>query len=126
MAGRDIRAVHRLGFERASTAGYFDPQRAETIEGGTYWEVGGDGAWSVEVDLGAGLQRLAKQNQQVGAWKLALRGWGAVNFDLKRKIRFRSELEAYSAPFSPVGAVTTPNWRYLSVSFGLLFRLLRN
>jgi hypothetical protein len=84
---------HRLGFERLSAAGYFAPRRVETI------------------------------GQQVGPWKPALRGWGSLNFDLSRAVQFRSELEAYSAPFAPAGAVTTPNWRYFSCSFGLLFRI---
>lgn len=114
---------HRLGFQRTSDAGYFAPQRVETIEGGTYWELGGDGRWGAEVDLGIGLQRLEKHKEAVGSWKPALRGWGFLYLDLSRAVRLRSELEAYSAPFAPAGAVTAPNWRYVSLSFGLLFRL---
>jgi hypothetical protein len=115
---------HRLGFQRISDAGYFAPQRVETMEGGTYWELGGDGRWSAEVDLGIGLQRLEKHKEQVGPWKPALRGWGSLYLDLTRTVRFTSEVEAYSAPFAPAGAVTTPNWRYVSLTFGLLFRIL--
>jgi hypothetical protein len=33
------------------------------------------------------------------------------------------EAEAYSAPFAPVGVVTAPNWRYISVSMSLLVRI---
>jgi hypothetical protein len=117
---------HRLGFERASAAGYFAPQRVETVESGTYWVLGGNGAVSVDLDLGIGVQRLQKQNEQVGNWKASLRGWGGLNIDLSRRFRFRSEIEAYSAPFAPAGAVTTPNWRWVSVTFGLLVRVLSN
>lgn len=115
---------HRLGFQRTSSAGYFAPRRVETVEGGSYWELGGEGRWSAEVDLGIGMQRLEKQGEPVGPWKLAVRGWGSVNLDLSRIIRLRSELEAYSAPFAPSGAVTAPNWRYFSFTFGLLFRIM--
>jgi hypothetical protein len=36
------------------------------------------------------------------------------------RVSWRVEAEAYSAPFAPVGVVTVPNWRYISVSMGLL------
>ncbi len=114
---------HRIGYQRASAAGYFAPKSVDTVEGGTYWEIGGDGRWSAEIDLGAGLQRLARQNEAAGAWKPALRAWGTFTVDLTRAVALRSEMEAYSAPFAPVGVSTAPNWRYATVSFGLLLRL---
>ena len=113
---------HRLGFSRATSAGYFAPRRVETLEGGTYWEVGGGGV-SLAVDLGAGIQRLAKQAEEIGPWKLALRGWTMLTVDLAPSIQGRVEAEAYSAPFAPVGVVTTPNWRFISIGASLLFRL---
>jgi len=114
---------HRLSFNRASDAGYFAPKLVETVEGGTYWDLGGDGQVSASVDLGVGIQRLAKQGEEVGAWKPALRGWGMVSVDLSRVVQWRVEAEAYSAPFAPVGVATVPNWRYISVSMGLLVRM---
>jgi hypothetical protein len=114
---------HRLGFSRASEAGYFAPRRVETLEAGTYWELGGDGPASLAFDLGAGIQRLAKQEEELGPWKLALRGWGMLAVDLAPAVQARIEAEAYSAPFAPVGAVTTPNWRFFSITASLLFRL---
>ena len=114
---------HRLGYEQASTAGYFAPERVETIEGGSYWELGGDGAVSFSVDLGAGGQRVAEQGAEVGPWKLALRGWALLAVDLSRTIQWRTEAEAYSAPFAPVGVATAPDWRYGSITTGLLVRV---
>jgi len=114
---------HRLSFNRASSAGYFAPKLVESIEGGTYWDLGGDGKVRVSVDLGVGIQRLAKQGEEVGVWKLALRGWALLGVDLSRIVQWRVEGEAYSAPFAPVGVVTAPNWRYISVSMGLLIRI---
>jgi len=114
---------HRLSFHRASFAGYFAPKLVETIEGGTYWDLGGDGQVSASVDLGVGIQRLAKQKEKVGPWKLALRGWGMLSVDLSRMVQWRVEGEAYSAPFAPVGVVTAPNWQYISVNMSLLIRI---
>ena len=114
---------HRLSFNRASSAGYFAPKLVESIEGGTYWDLGGDGEVSASVDLGVGIQRLAKQGEEVGVWKLALRGWALLSVDLNRSIQWRVEGEAYSAPFAPVGVVIAPNWRYISASMGLLIRI---
>jgi hypothetical protein len=114
---------HRLGFSRLSAAGYFAPRRVETLEGGTYWELGGNGRTSLAFDLGGGLQRLARQDELPGPWKLALRSWGMLAVDLVPAVQCRVEAEAYSAPFAPVGAVTTPNWRFFSVAASLLFRL---
>lgn len=115
---------HRLGFTRASNAGYFAPSLVETFEGGTYWELGGDGRASAALDLGMGIQRLAEQGERLGPWKPALRGWGMLTVDLSRTVQWRLEGEAYSAPFAPIGAVTAPNWRYFSIRLGLLFRIL--
>jgi len=115
--------VHSLGFEKASGAGYFAPKSVNTIEAGTYWELGGEGLMSGELDLGIGIQRLAKQGEEVGPWKPALRGWGYLAFDLAPTVQARLEAEAYSAPFAPAQAVAAENWKYLSVSLGLLVRL---
>jgi len=114
---------HRLGYAQASTAGYFAPERVETIEAGSYWELGGDGAVSFSVDLGAGGQRVADQGAEVGPWRLALRGWALLAVDLSRTIQWRTEAEAYSAPFAPVGVATASDWRYGSVTTGLLVRV---
>lgn len=114
---------HRLGFERASTAGYFAPGRVETVEAGTYWELGGDGAVSLSFDLGAGVQRLAEQGADVGPWKPAFRGWAMFAVDLTRTLQWRTEAEAYNAPFAPVGVSTAPDWRYGAVTTSLLARI---
>ena len=114
---------HRTGYERASAAGYFAPGLVESIEGGTYWDLGGDGAVSASVDLGAGAQRLVLQGTAAGPWKPALRGWAALSVDLSRTVQWRAEAEAYSAPFAPVGAATSADWRYGSFTTGLQLRL---
>jgi tetratricopeptide (TPR) repeat protein len=114
---------HRLGFERPSEAGYFAPRFVETIESGTYWDFGGEGRVSASLDLGIGLQRLARSAEPTGPWKIALRGWGAINVDLSPIIQLRAEAEAYSAPFAPAGVAVSADWRYMATSLGLLVRL---
>lgn len=114
---------HRLGFGNSSSAGYFAPRLVETCEGGTYWELGGDGRWTVAVDAGAGIQRLAQQGEAVGPWKTALRGWASLTLEISPAVLGRIEAEGYSAPFAPTGAVTTPDWKFFSISAGLLIRI---
>ena len=114
---------HRIGYDHASAAGYFAPAQVETIEGGTYWDLGGDGLVSVSIDLGAGVQRIALQGAAVGQWKPALRGWASLSVDLSRTFQWRAEVEAYSAPFAPVGASPSPDWRYGALNMGLQLRL---
>ena len=94
-----------------------------TRETGTFWDLGGDGVVSLSFDLGAGGERIALQGSAVGPWKLSLRGWATLAIDLSPKLQWRTEGEAYSAPFAPPGAVTAPDWRYGSVRTGFLLRL---
>jgi tetratricopeptide (TPR) repeat protein len=115
--------LHRVAYEHASKAGYFAPRRVETIESGTYWDLWGDGAVALSVDLGAGAQRLALQGAAPGPWKAALRCWSALSVDISRTLQWRVELEAYSAPFAPIAASTAPDWRYASLNTGLQVRL---
>jgi hypothetical protein len=114
---------HRLGFKRRSAAGYFAPKLVETIEAGSYWEWSGEGRLSAALDLGAGAQRLAKQKEPVGPWKPALRAWAWLAVDLAPTMQLRFEAEGYSAPFAPAGVATAPDWRYGSISAGLLVRV---
>lgn len=114
---------HKLGFSRLSGAGYFAPRLVETLEGGTYWELGGEDRISLAFDLGAGIQRLAKQEEETGRWKPALRAWVLLSVDVSPRVQWQTEAEGYSAPFAPVGVVTVPNWRHISLRTGLLFRI---
>jgi hypothetical protein len=114
---------HRIGYQRGSTAGYFAPAHVQTVELGTYRELEGDGAVSLALDLGAGAQRIALQRATAGPWKLALRGWATVAVILSPALTWRTELEAYSAPFAPAGAVTSPGWKYGALSTGVQVRL---
>jgi hypothetical protein len=116
---------HRLGYRDPATVGYFAPARVETVEGGTYWDIGGEGSVTAALDLGAGAQRLMEQGAAPGPWKLAARAWGWLAVALTGTIEWRTEAEAYSAPFAPEGTATSADWRFMSVATGVRFRLAR-
>lgn len=124
VSGLEISAqFHTLGFARPSSAGYFAPRNVETIEGGLYATIEGAGPVSAEIDLGAGIQRLAKQNEPAGTWKPALRGWAWIALDLAAALQLRVEAEAYSSPYAPLGVSTAPDWKYFAFTAGLLVRI---
>lgn len=108
---------HRLGYERPATSGYFAPARVETVEAGSSLEFGD--ALVVALDLGAGAQRVQEHEAGPGSWQLALRGYAYLAVPLGTARQLRVEAEAYQAPFAPEGAVTSENWRYLSLGVSL-------
>jgi len=106
-----------------SSAGYFAPRVAETMEGTAYLDLGGDGPLSVAADLGAGVQRTALQGENVGQWKPAFRAWTYSSLTLAPGRALWLELEAYDAPFAPLGVAAAPSWRYISLTTGLRWSL---
>ncbi len=114
---------HRLGYADPTAAGYFAPRLVETVEAGSYVELGDDGPLLLALDLGAGLQRTAEHGAGVGPWKLALRAWGYLLVPLAPGRAIGIELEAYRAPFSPEGAPVSETWRFGSASAGLRWAL---
>ena len=108
-----------VSYARASTAGYFAPRIAETVEAGTYLDLAADGPLTLSADLGAGVQRTALQGEQVGMWKAALRAWAHSSIILGPSRSLWVEVEAYDAPFAPLGVSAAPSWRYVSLTSGL-------
>jgi hypothetical protein len=111
------------GFERASIAGYFAPQRAETVEGGLYVEGNEDGPWSLAADLGGGMQRVTEHGGAQGPWSAVWRAWANAAFAFRPSRSWFVEVEAYDAPFALEGAATAGSWRFLSVSSGIRWAL---
>jgi hypothetical protein len=109
---------HRLHYDRPSNVGYFAPRRVESIEGGSYAELAGQGV-SLAFDLGAGAQRLQEFGAGTGPWRLALRGWAYVAVPFAPGRELRLELEGYQAPFAPEGVTTSEHWSYFAVSSGV-------
>jgi hypothetical protein len=112
--------VYRVsGFDRPSSAGYFAPRSARTVEIGTYLEAGDDGPVSLAADLGAGLQRVAEHGAAAGSWSRVWRAWAQGSVALGPSRSWSIELEAYDSPFALEGASAGGNWRFLSVSSGI-------
>lgn len=115
------------GYERASTAGYFAPRQAETVEGGVYVEVGEDGPVSLSADAGGGVQRVIAHGGvprptprgSGSAWSRTWRLWAQSALSLGPSRAWYVELEAYDAPFALDGAGSAGSWRSLAVSSGL-------
>lgn len=112
-----------FGFQRASAAGYYAPRRAETVEGGLYFESGEEGRLSLAADLGAGAQRVMEHGGGERDWSPALRAWGQATLAIGPSRAWYVELEAYDAAFAPDGVATTGHWRFLSVASGLRWSL---
>jgi hypothetical protein len=108
-----------IGFQRASAAGYYAPRRAETAEGGLYFESGDEGRLSFAADLGAGMQRVMDHGGGEGEWSPAGRAWGQATLAIGPSRFWYIELEAYNAAFAPEGVATAGHWRSLSVTSGL-------
>lgn len=110
---------HAVTYARESFAGYFAPRVAETMEGTTYLDLGADGPLSFSADLGAGVQRTALQGEDVGRWKAAFRAWTYLSLVLGPARALWLEVEAYDAPFAPLGVAAAPSWRYVALTTGL-------
>ena len=108
-----------IGFERASAAGYFAPRRAETAEGGLYFDNGDEARLSFAADLGAGAQRVMDHGGGEGEWSPAWRAWGQAVLAIGPSRFWYLEVEAYDAVFAPEGVATAGHWRSLSVASGL-------
>jgi hypothetical protein len=113
---------HRLGYRDTTAMGYFTPDRVETVEAGTYLELGDAAPWSLALDLGAGAQRITRFDAPPGDWGAALRGWGWIAYALGAGRALQLEMEGSSAPGSAIVA-TAPDWKYLSVAVSLRWTL---
>jgi tetratricopeptide (TPR) repeat protein len=102
----------RLAYDHATTAGYFAPELAETLEIGTYIEY--DDLWplSFAVDAGAGQQRVQKFGEDIRDWIATYRLWGMVSYALKPGMSLDLEVEHYDSPIAGNAVAPTANWRY--------------
>jgi hypothetical protein len=113
---------HRIGYRDTTAMGYFAPDRVETLEAGTYLDLGDAGPWSVALDLGAGAQRIARFDAPAGDWGAALRGWGWISYSLGAGRALQLELEGSTAPGSAIVS-TVPDWKYFSLGLSLRWAL---
>jgi tetratricopeptide (TPR) repeat protein len=111
----------RLGYEHATAAGYFAPQRAETVEIGTYIEYEGLAPLTFALDAGAGQQRVQKQGEDIRDWIATYRLWGLVSWALKPGVSLELEVEHYDSPVAGNAVAPTANWSYNAATLSLRF-----
>ena len=110
-----------LGYAHPTAAGYFAPRRVQVVELGTYLEYEGLSPLTFALDAGAGLQRVARQDQPVGAWIATTRLWALVSWALNPGVRLELELEHYDSPVAGNGVTPTANWSFNSAILSLRF-----
>lgn len=109
----------RLAYADSSRSGYFAPRLGHILEAGSYAEVYPSPSWTLALDIGAGLQRVAQHGAPVGAWRGAFRLWALSNLRLQPGRDLVLELEAYDAPLASAATVTSEGWRWGSASLSL-------
>jgi tetratricopeptide (TPR) repeat protein len=111
---------HRMSFAHQTSAGYFAPRLAETLEAGSYVELGDGAPFTLALDLGAGAQRLAQHGAQMGPWQRALRLYGYLTARIAPATQLQLEVEAYDAAVAPDAVSTSASgWRYASAMLSL-------
>ncbi|GBD32143.1 Beta-barrel assembly-enhancing protease [bacterium HR33] len=109
---------HRTGYRDSTLAGYFAPRLAEVAELGSYWEAEG-ARFMLALDLGAGLQRVARHGSPAGSWRPAFRLYSLIHWYLAPGRHLGLELEGYDSQIAPQGLPSAESWRYGSVSFSV-------
>jgi len=110
-----------LGYEHATAAGYFAPQRVQVVELGTYLEYEGLSPLTFALDAGAGHQRVAKQGEDIRGWTATYRLWALVSWALKPGMSLELELEHYDSPIAGNAVAPTANWSYHAATLSLRF-----
>ena len=90
----------------------------ETLEAGSYLELGDAAPWTIALDLGAGGQRIHRFGEPPGDWGLALRSWGWITYALGPARALQLEFEGYNAPGAAVVA-TAPDWNSFAISLSI-------
>src|SRR5262249_48230672 len=102
----------RLAYDHATTAGYFAPELAETIELGTYYEYDGLWPFTFSIDAGAGQQRVQKFGEDIRDWIATYRLYGLASYEVKPGVSVDLELEHYDSPIAGNAVAPVANWRY--------------
>jgi len=110
-----------LGYDHATAAGYFAPQRVQAVELGTYIEYEGLWPFTFALDAGAGQQRVTKQGEASGDWIATYRLWALVSWALKPGASLELELEHYDSPVAGNGVTPTANWSFNGATLSLRF-----
>lgn len=121
----EVGAVYqRTGYAAPSAAGYFAPERIESVEVGAYTEYYGAWPLTIALDAGAGGERIADWGGVVGGWEPAFRLWSQLSWSLSPGRELRLEAEAYETRAGAAIAPTADGWRWgsLGLSFHTAIR----
>ena len=114
---------HHSGYRDPTDAGYFAPRRAQSVEVGSSFELGEGSPWSLSLDAGGGLQRIATHDGVAGSWKPALEFYGYLGRALGPGRELRLEAEAENSIAVTTSATTSGSWSYGSLSLALRWAL---
>lgn len=101
-------------YSHDTKAGYFAPEKIQTIETATYIEFERD-AVLVALDVGGGLERFKEFGFAFGRWRPALRGYGLLSLRLRPGRELRLEIDSYNTQAGPV-LVPTSGWKYVAAT----------
>jgi tetratricopeptide (TPR) repeat protein len=114
-------SYNELGYAHDAAAGYFAPQRVQTVELGTYIEY--ERLWPVvfTFDAGIGQQRFAKQGEAIGRWNPTYRLWAQISWTITPGVRLDLELEHSDSPLSGTAVAPASDWNSNSAILSLRF-----
>jgi tetratricopeptide (TPR) repeat protein len=105
---------HQIHYDHPSVSGYFAPWQLQVAEAGTYFEIETPGSVVLAVDGGAGVQRVAQQQNRFGPWTAAFRLYAMLDAPLAPGRDFRLEFESEDSQVATT-ATTSGQWRYGSL-----------
>jgi len=119
-AGELSGQYHELSYDMPTTAGYFAPERVQTIEASTYLEYGG-GRWPIvlALDAGAGTQRVAEHGQEPSVWGRMYHFWGLMSWGFRPGCRLELEIEGYDSQVAGESLTLGADWRSRSATLSL-------
>jgi hypothetical protein len=113
---------HEIRYDHGDTVGYFAPQVAQVLEAGSYVEFETARSLLCSFDVGAGVQRVAKQGAPLGPWRRALRLYSLIVLPLAPGRDLQLELDAEDSPIA-AAAATSGQWRYTWTALSLRWAL---
>jgi hypothetical protein len=106
----------QTAYDAPSSAGYFAPERIESLEAGGYSEYYGAWPLTLAVEAGVGVERITEWRATSASWKPAFRLWSMVAWELDSGGELRLEAEAYDTRAGTAIVPDAAAWRWGSIS----------
>ncbi|NIT72840.1 tetratricopeptide repeat protein [candidate division KSB1 bacterium] len=111
--GFEVSGQYRaLTYSHSTQAGYFAPDRFQTVELASYIEPGGLWPLTVAFEIGIGAQRTTLHDQRVYSWDRALRLWAFLAWQFQPGRQLSVEIESYDSASSGEALTSSLTWRY--------------